>query len=53
METVLKNSLSEKGHCELTKTCVPKQEQALCKKTINNVISVMYINAGNLKEAKA
>lgn len=41
------------GNCELGKTCAPKQEKSFCRKTIDTIVSGMYINAGNLEEAKA
>jgi hypothetical protein len=41
------------GNCELGKTCAPKQEKSFCRKAIDTIVSGMYINAGNLEEAKA
>lgn len=41
------------GSCELGKTCAPKQEKSFCRKAIDTIVSGMYINAGNLEEAKA
>lgn len=41
------------GTCELNKMCVPNSERALCRKAIDTAISGMYINIGNLLEAKA
>lgn len=38
---------------ELPKTTVPGHEVEVCKTSINNAMSTMYINAGNLVEAKA
>lgn len=41
------------GTCELSKMCSPNSERALCRKAIDTAISGMYINIGNLLEAKA
>lgn len=41
------------GNCELGKTCAPKYEISYCRKAIDSAVSSMYINAGNLVEAKA
>ena len=38
---------------ELPKTTTPGYEIEVCKTSINNAMSTMYINAGNLVEAKA
>ena len=38
---------------ELPKTTAPGHEVEVCKTSINNAMSTMYINAGNLVEAKA
>ena len=40
------------GTCELSKMCAPNAEKSLCRKSIDTAISGMYINAGNLTEAK-
>ena len=40
------------GTCELSKMCAPNAEKSLCRKSIDTAISGMYINAGNLAEAK-
>lgn len=40
------------GACELSKMCAPNAEKSLCRKSIDTAISGMYINAGNLVEAK-
>ena len=40
------------GTCELSKMCAPNAEKTLCRKSIDTAISGMYINAGNLTEAK-
>ena len=37
---------------ELPKTTTPGHEIEVCKSSINNAMSTMYINAGNLVEAK-
>lgn len=41
------------ANCELVKTCALGHEKRNCMAVINNAMSTMYINAGNLKEAKA
>ena len=38
---------------ELPKTTAPGHEVEVCKSSINNAMSTMYINVGNLVEAKA
>ena len=38
---------------ELPKTTAPGYEVEVCKTSINNAMSTMYINVGNLVEAKA
>ena len=38
---------------ELPKTIAPGHEVEVCRISINNAMSAMYINAGNLVEAKA
>ena len=40
------------GTCELSKMCVPDAEKSLCRKSIDTAVSGMYINVGNLTEAK-
>lgn len=37
---------------ELLKTCVPGAANEVCRKTIDTAISTMYMNAGDLSEAK-
>ena len=37
---------------DLPKTCTPGCEKELCRKVIDTALSTMYINAGNLAEAK-
>ena len=41
------------GNCSVSKMCSPGNEKSLCMKSIDTAISGMYINAGNLEEAKA
>ena len=41
-----------KASVDLPKTCIPGAERELCRKTIDTAMSTMYINAGNLPEAK-
>ena len=41
------------GNCSVSKMCSPGNEKSLCMKSIDTAISGMYINAGNLAEAKA
>ena len=41
------------GTCELSKMCAPNSEKSLCRKSIDTAISGMYINAGNIIEAKS
>ena len=41
------------ANCILEKVCALHHEETMCKRVINNAISEMYINAGNLSEAKA
>ena len=41
------------GNCSVSKMCTPGNEKSLCMKSIDTAISGMYINAGNLAEAKA
>lgn len=55
MANVYKITLSYNGMtgtCELSKMCTPNAEKSLCRKSIDTAISGMYINAGNLTEAK-
>lgn len=55
MANVYKITLSYNGMigtCDLSKMCTPKSEKSLCRKSIDTAISGMYINAGNLNEAK-
>ena len=55
MANVYKITLSYNGMtgtCELSKMCAPNAEKSLCRKSIDTAISSMYINAGNLTEAK-
>lgn len=55
MANVYKITLSYNGMtgtCELSKMCAPNAEKSLCRKSIDTAISGMYINAGNLTEAK-
>lgn len=55
MANVYKITLSYNGMigtCDLSKMCAPKSEKSLCKQAINTAVSGMYINAGNLAEAK-
>lgn len=37
---------------DLPKTCTPGCEKEVCRKAIDTALSTMYINAGNLAEAK-
>lgn len=37
---------------DLPKTCTPGCEQEVCRKAIDTALSTMYVNAGNLIEAK-
>lgn len=39
--------------CELSKLCTPGNEKSLCMQAIDNAMSSMYIDKGDLKEAKA
>lgn len=41
------------GNCSVSKMCSPGNEKSLCMKSIDTAISGMYINVGNLAEAKA
>ena len=41
------------GNCSVSKMCTPGNEKSLCMKSIDTAISGMYINVGNLAEAKA
>lgn len=41
------------GICHVSKMCSPGNEKILCMKAIDTAISSMYINNGNLQEAKA
>lgn len=41
------------GSCELNKLCSPGNEKSLCMQAINTAISSMYIDNGNIQEAKA
>lgn len=41
------------GNCSVSKMCSPGNEKPLCMKSIDVAISGMYINVGNLEEAKA
>lgn len=41
------------GSCSVSKMCSPGNEKSLCMKSIDTAISGMYINVGNLAEAKA
>lgn len=41
------------GNCSVSKMCSPRCEKSVCMKSIDTAISGMYINAGNLAEAKA
>lgn len=41
------------GNCSVSKMCSPGNEKSLCMKSVDTAISGMYINAGNLSEAKA
>ena len=55
MANVYKITLSYNGMtgtCELSKMCAPNAEKSLCRKSIDTAISGMYINAGNLTDAK-
>ena len=55
MANVYKITLSYNGTtgtCELSKMCAPNAEKSLSRKSIDTAISGMYINAGNLTEAK-
>ena len=36
----------------LPKACAPGCEREVCRKTIDTALSTMYVNAGNLTEAK-
>lgn len=36
----------------LSKTCAPGCEREVCRKTIDTALSTMYVNSGNLAEAK-
>ena len=56
MANVYKITLSYNGMtgtCELNKMCAPNTEKSLCRKSIDTAVSGMYINAGNLIEAKS
>lgn len=39
--------------CELSKMCTPGNEKSLCMQAIDNAISSMYIDKGDLNEAEA
>lgn len=39
--------------CELNKLCTPGNEKSLCMQSIDNAISTMYLDKGDLKEAEA
>lgn len=41
------------GNCSVSKMCSPRCEKSVCMKSIDTAISGMYINTGNLEEAKA
>ena len=36
----------------LSKTCAPECEKEVCRKAIDTALSTMYVNVGNLAEAK-
>lgn len=38
--------------CEISNTCAPNYERDFCRSVINNIVSKIYINKGNLEEAK-
>lgn len=51
-----KLSLSYNGmsaSCELNKLCTPGNEKSICMQAIDNAMSSMYIDKGDLKEAEA
>lgn len=51
-----KLTISYKGmsaSCELNKLCTPGNEKSLCMQAIDNAMSSMYINSGDLREAEA
>lgn len=39
--------------CEINKLCTPGNEKSLCMQAIDDAISSMYINSGDLREAQA
>ena len=39
--------------CEVNKLCTPGNEKSLCMQAIDNAMSSMYIDKGDLKEAEA
>lgn len=39
--------------CEINKLCTPGNEKSLCMQAIDNTMSSMYINSGDLREAEA
>lgn len=41
-----------KASVDLPKACTPSAEKEVCRKTIDTALSTMYVNAGNLVEAK-
>lgn len=48
--TILYNGME--STIDLPKTCTPGCEKEVCRKAIDTALSTMYINAGNLTEAK-
>lgn len=48
--TILYNGMQ--STIDLPKTCTPGCEKEVCRKAIDTALSTMYINAGNLLEAK-
>ena len=48
--TILYNGMQ--STIDLPKTCTPGCEKEVCRKAIDTALSTMYINAGNLTEAK-
>ena len=48
--TILYNGMQ--STIDLPKTCTPGCEKEVCRKAIDTALSTMYVNAGNLTEAK-
>lgn len=49
--TISYNGMS--APCELNKLCTPGNEKSLCMQAIDNAMSSMYLDKGDLREAEA